>query len=128
MDHLAAECRTRGAAVVYATHIFDQMDDWATHIAFVRPDRTVSPVKALVDIPEYQALCRGPTRAHCPMYRFVLMQLASGSMQVEDEHMPARKYKPYDSGYEAGRSKEMLKEHNYGPGLSDAEARRLDAN
>lgn len=125
MDHLASECRVRGAAVVYATHIFDQMDEWATHIAFVRSDSTVSTVEALANVSEYQALCRGATRVHCPMYRFVLSRLSVGSyMQTESEKTPARKYKPYDSGYESGRSKEMQKEHNYGPGLSDAEARR----
>lgn len=31
---LAEECETRGATVVYATHIFDGMENWMTHIAF----------------------------------------------------------------------------------------------
>jgi len=28
------ECETRGATIIYATHIFDGMADWMTHIAF----------------------------------------------------------------------------------------------
>lgn len=31
---LAEECEERGATVVYATHIFDGMEEWMTHIAF----------------------------------------------------------------------------------------------
>ena len=47
MDYLARECDERGAAVVYATHIFDQADDWSTHIMFVNADRSLSPVNAI---------------------------------------------------------------------------------
>ena len=32
---LAEECETRGAVVVYATHIFDGLQGWATHLAHV---------------------------------------------------------------------------------------------
>ena len=28
------ECETRGATIIYATHIFDGMSDWMTHLAF----------------------------------------------------------------------------------------------
>jgi CCR4-NOT complex subunit CAF16 len=31
---LADECKERGATVIYATHIFDGMEAWMTHIAF----------------------------------------------------------------------------------------------
>ncbi|KAJ1446161.1 P-loop containing nucleoside triphosphate hydrolase protein, partial [Pelagophyceae sp. CCMP2097] len=34
-DYLTAECALRQASVVYATHIFDQADVWATHVAFM---------------------------------------------------------------------------------------------
>lgn len=29
------ECSTRGATIVYATHIFDGLETWASHLAFV---------------------------------------------------------------------------------------------
>lgn len=29
------ECETRGASIVYATHIFDGLESWVTHIAYV---------------------------------------------------------------------------------------------
>ena len=34
LQFLAEECEERGATVVYATHIFDGMEKWMTHIAF----------------------------------------------------------------------------------------------
>ena len=34
LKFLAEECEQRGATVVYATHIFDGMEAWMTHIAF----------------------------------------------------------------------------------------------
>lgn len=33
-DFYQEECEERGATVVYATHIFDGMEKWMTHIAF----------------------------------------------------------------------------------------------
>merc|ERR1711871_638179 len=43
MDYLTKECEERGAAVIFATHIFDQADDWATHITFLGEDHALSP-------------------------------------------------------------------------------------
>lgn len=35
MDFLRQECEQRGCAVVYATHIFDGLEGWPTHVAYV---------------------------------------------------------------------------------------------
>jgi CCR4-NOT complex subunit CAF16 len=35
MAYLQKECATRGTTIVYATHIFDGMDRWPTHIAYL---------------------------------------------------------------------------------------------
>jgi len=32
LNYLKDECDTRGATIVYATHIFDGLEHWATHI------------------------------------------------------------------------------------------------
>jgi CCR4-NOT complex subunit CAF16 len=29
------ECESRGATIIYATHIFDGLEKWVTHMAFV---------------------------------------------------------------------------------------------
>lgn len=35
MAFLADECKERGATIVYATHIFDGLESWPTHVAYV---------------------------------------------------------------------------------------------
>jgi len=35
LEFFRAECEERGATVVYATHIFDGLDGWATHLVYV---------------------------------------------------------------------------------------------
>ncbi|CAD7702735.1 unnamed protein product [Ostreobium quekettii] len=35
MDFLTEECEERGATIVYATHIFDGLQSWPTHVAFL---------------------------------------------------------------------------------------------
>ncbi|GBF90133.1 ABC transporter I family protein [Raphidocelis subcapitata] len=39
MAFLAEECRERGAAIIYATHIFDGLESWPTHLAYVARGR-----------------------------------------------------------------------------------------
>merc|ERR1719148_224285 len=76
-DYLTKECNERGASVVFATHIFDQVDLWATHIAFMKLDGTLSPVHHLKSLPAYEeVLARsGEHRAMCPMYTLILEEL-----------------------------------------------------
>lgn len=35
MRFLVDECDTRGATIIYATHIFDGLEFWPTHVAYV---------------------------------------------------------------------------------------------
>ncbi|KAJ7525622.1 hypothetical protein O6H91_17G059500 [Diphasiastrum complanatum] len=35
LSFLMEECEQRGATVVYSTHIFDGLESWATHLAYV---------------------------------------------------------------------------------------------
>ncbi len=35
LNFFKEECAERGATIVYATHIFDGLETWATHIAYV---------------------------------------------------------------------------------------------
>merc|ERR1712194_686902 len=91
-DYLSRECATRGASVVYATHIFDQADSWASHVALMQLDRVLSPLYDLQSLPSYQKVLarQGHSRAMCPMYVLVMEELerqyrASG-LFVEDYH------------------------------------------
>jgi CCR4-NOT complex subunit CAF16 len=35
MRFLVEECEVRGATIIYATHIFDGLEFWPTHVAYV---------------------------------------------------------------------------------------------
>jgi ABC-type uncharacterized transport system ATPase subunit len=35
MRFLVQECQERGATIIYATHIFDGLEFWPTHVAYV---------------------------------------------------------------------------------------------
>ncbi|WVZ56735.1 hypothetical protein U9M48_007224 [Paspalum notatum var. saurae] len=35
LTYLKNECEERGATIIYATHIFDGLDDWPTHIVYI---------------------------------------------------------------------------------------------
>jgi ABC-type multidrug transport system ATPase subunit len=76
-DYFTDQCAKYGASVVYATHIFDQADDWASHITFMQLNKVLSPVYALKDYAPYQeVLARtGAERAMCPMYVLVHEEL-----------------------------------------------------
>ena len=35
------ECTQRGAIIIYATHIFDGLEDWVTHVVYIHNGRLV---------------------------------------------------------------------------------------
>lgn len=76
-DYLTDECALRQASVVYATHIFDQADVWASHVMFMQLDKQLSPVHCLASFAPYQEILArsGAERAMCPMYVLVLEEL-----------------------------------------------------
>ncbi|KAH9609657.1 hypothetical protein KSS87_021123 [Heliosperma pusillum] len=51
LDFLAEECEQRGATIVYATHIFDGLESWATHLAYVQ-DGELKRTEKLSELPE----------------------------------------------------------------------------
>ncbi|GJP50795.1 hypothetical protein CLOM_g9958 [Closterium sp. NIES-68] len=51
MAFLRDECEQRGATIVYATHIFDGLQSWPTHIAYVAKGR-LQFTKSLTEFPE----------------------------------------------------------------------------
>merc|ERR1719486_1725865 len=58
LNFLKIETETRGATIVYCTHIFDHLDGWATHILRLSKGQVVT--NAPVDeIPEYAELIAG---------------------------------------------------------------------
>ena len=83
-EYLSKECALRGAAVVYATHIFDQADKWATHVAFMQLDKKLSPVHRLHDYAPYQEILSrtGENRAYCPCVLRVYLLMSTPSTRL----------------------------------------------
>lgn len=77
-DYLTKECSERGASILYATHIFDQADEWATHITFMQLNKVLSDIHPLATYKPYQEILArtGKDRAMCPMYTLVFEELA----------------------------------------------------
>ncbi|CAA7390509.1 unnamed protein product [Spirodela intermedia] len=51
LDFFKEECDQRGATIVYATHIFDGLETWATHAAYIQ-DGELRRSEPLSELPE----------------------------------------------------------------------------
>ncbi|KAK3193513.1 hypothetical protein Dsin_024823 [Dipteronia sinensis] len=51
LDFFKEECDQRGATIVYATHIFDGLETWATHLAYIQ-DGELKRAKKLTEVDE----------------------------------------------------------------------------
>ncbi|GAQ82664.1 ABC transporter family protein [Klebsormidium nitens] len=54
LTFLVSECAERGATIIYATHIFDGLDKWATHISYVAQGtlQLFEPAEAIPELKE----------------------------------------------------------------------------
>ena len=68
LNFLVSECETRGACIMYATHIFDGLDDWTTHVMYLKAGRT-DGVKRIQDFEDWQE--RKDRGEHNPLLRAV---------------------------------------------------------
>eukprot|EP00455_Lapot_gusevi_P022928 TRINITY_DN2386_c0_g2_i2.p1 TRINITY_DN2386_c0_g2~~TRINITY_DN2386_c0_g2_i2.p1 ORF type:complete len:193 (+),score=22.81 TRINITY_DN2386_c0_g2_i2:153-731(+) len=53
LNFLKRETEERGACVVYATHIFDGLQDWATHLAYISHG-SLTRFHSMADLPELE--------------------------------------------------------------------------
>merc|ERR1712153_127276 len=83
LSYLKEETEVRGATIVYATHIFDGLDHWATHLARIRQGRLVK-CAALSEWPDYVALASAKSRS--PLLKTVMSWLR----QEKEEDREAR--------------------------------------
>jgi len=65
LEFLRKESTEKGASIFYATHIFDYLAPWATHVLFFE-DAKVTKCCAMEDLQEYHSLVAGGTQ--CPLY------------------------------------------------------------
>merc|ERR1712054_289378 len=52
LEYLKQETETRGATILYATHIFDGLGHWATHLCHVQAGGIIRKVGKLDEFPE----------------------------------------------------------------------------
>jgi len=65
LEFLRRESEEKGASIFYATHIFDYLAPWATHVVFFE-DAKVTKCCSMEDLQEYHDLVSGGTK--CPLY------------------------------------------------------------
>jgi CCR4-NOT complex subunit CAF16 len=53
---LKKESETRGATIIYATHIFDGLDDWPTHLHYLTNQHTTGWQGKVEELDMYNAL------------------------------------------------------------------------
>ena len=77
LQFLKEECETRGCTIVYATHIFDGLDEWATDMVYLKthPHGTIGYNGALAEAPLFKKL-RGEGHAS-PLVRNATQQRMS---------------------------------------------------
>lgn len=68
LTFLISECETRGACILYATHIFDGLDDWTTDVMYLKAGKTQG-IKKLVNFEDWEQ--RKIDGQHNPLLRAV---------------------------------------------------------
>ena len=86
LAYLDDECRERGATIVYATHIFDGLDRWCTHIARIRRGKLLQ-VGPVTEFADFQGLLASGARS--PLLKTVMVWLR----QEKEEDREERKIK-----------------------------------
>merc|ERR1711871_285475 len=75
---LKREAETTGAAILYATHILDGLESWASHIAYLTAGK-IKTYQQLADNPDFKA----QVAADCPC---PLLRTVEGWLRYEREH------------------------------------------
>lgn len=65
LEFLRKESTEKGASIFYATHIFDYLAHWATHVVFFEDAKVMKSCR-MEDLQEYHSLVAAGTK--CPLY------------------------------------------------------------
>jgi len=85
LDFFVSECEERGATIVYATHIFDGLERWITHVAYAAHGKLKRAGPAQEVLPEQ--VLQGKAR----MFETIEAWLKEDDVgfDEEEEHVPA---------------------------------------
>lgn len=83
LDFFRRECEERGATILYATHIFDGLEAWVTHVAYMEEGRVVKggPVASIPEIQRATAGAGEGNPAGAPTHK--LLHTVEGWLEVE---------------------------------------------
>merc|ERR1711959_266766 len=80
LSYLKEETESRGATILYATHIFDGLDHWATHLAHIQSGGIIRKLGRLDEFEELaEQFASGSTAP--------LMRVVEGWLRAERRHM-----------------------------------------
>ena len=105
---LKEEAESRGCTVIYITHIFDGIEAWPTHVAFLA-NGAFEAVSSAEDIPELkEGRLMELVAAFLSRHRNArLAAVARGELQQHPEHVPAAYSR--NNGFSAGRMASTVK-------------------
>jgi len=105
---LEKESKTRGCTIIYATHIFDGLDDWPTDLLYLTNNGTIGYSGKLTDLDYYVELKR--TNHPAKMLALALDRLGCEVYKKEMEACVEEKSDPSDrqGGYASGRNMRAL--------------------
>lgn len=98
---LKKESETRGATILYATHIFDGLDDWPTHLHYLHYTGRTGWQGRLTDLEMYQQL-------RAEGYPSPLLRIAETWLRAELEEMKAKSLHEAEDGVAAREESDPL--------------------
>jgi CCR4-NOT complex subunit CAF16 len=108
LNFLKSECETRGACILYATHIFDGLDDWTTHVMYLKAGKTYG-VRKLSEFDGWSA--RKNAGEHNPLLRTVEARMRAERKEEQNfeeaemlVHEKAHKAMGPQGGFASGRA------------------------
>merc|ERR1719486_1377311 len=106
LEYLKQETETRGATILYATHIFDGLDHWATHLCHVQAGGIIRKLGKLDEFPELMEQFQAKSTAP-------LMRVVEGWLRAERQESVATIDMQVDElvteGFEAADAKVVKK-------------------
>eukprot|EP00897_Mesotaenium_endlicherianum_P008340 jgi/Mesen1/7534/ME000391S06773 len=101
MRFLQDECEQRGAAIIYATHIFDGLEAWPTHIAYVARGK-LQLAKPVAEIEEFKTMSLMEERRQRRERKAAGLP-EFGDAPVEGTRVAGGPALPYNNGWAGGR-------------------------
>ncbi|KAJ4955064.1 hypothetical protein NE237_011847 [Protea cynaroides] len=92
LDFFKEECEQRGATIVYATHIFDGLETWATDVAYIQ-EGELKRTEKLSELPEL----KDAANLLSVVESWLRSETKSGKKKLINPPIQSRKASPFDN-------------------------------